>query len=116
MKFPIFFNHSLVPVALSKVSPIEIGAISLGLFVFSRGIISDVTRRHETIHYRQWRELGFVFFPLLYAWFHVLNRARGMDGDTAYHANPFEREAYLNEFDEEYLSKRKHFAWLEFTR
>lgn len=115
MGLPVFVENSRVPVALSKISPIEIGAISLGLFVFSRDEISDVTRQHETIHYRQWRELGFLFFPLLYGWYWLRNRLKGMDGEQAYYEIPFEREAYDQQDTEDYLSKRQHYAWLHYV-
>ena len=57
-RFPVFKENSRVPVVLSRVSPINIGAISLGLYVFARGTMSETTKRHETIHYLQWCELG----------------------------------------------------------
>ena len=60
--FPIFVENSRLPVVLSKLSPINIWAISLGLFVFCRGELSAVTKNHETIHFRQWVELLFVGF------------------------------------------------------
>ncbi len=114
MALPIIFENSKIPVWLSKVSPIEIGAISLGIAVFARGKLLAHEVLHETIHYRQWRELGFVFFPILYGWFWLRNRMRGMDGQTAYYEIPFEREAYTYEGDEDYLERRQHFQWLHF--
>ena len=115
MGLPVFVENSRVPVVLSKISPIDIGAISLGLFVFSRGEISEVTRQHETIHYRQWRELGFVLFPLLYGFFHLRNRLYlRMSGEEAYYENPFEREAYDHQTTEGYLDDRKLWAWIKY--
>jgi len=115
MSLPIIIENSKVPVWLSKVSPIEIGAISLGIAVFARDELLEHEVRHETIHYYQWRELGFVLFPLLYGFFHVHNRFLGMSGEEAYYENPFEREAYIREGDEGYLAKRPHYAWLHFV-
>lgn len=112
---PIFVENSKVPVWLSKVSPIEINAISLGLFVFSRGPMGSTTRRHETIHYRQWLELGFVFFPLLYGLFWLRNRLKGMDGVEAYYKIPFEQEAYTHDRQEGYLKSRKLYQWIYFV-
>ena len=115
MPLPIIIENSKVPVWLSKVSPIEIGAISLGIAVFARGGLFEHQIQHETIHYYQWRELGFVLFPLLYGFFHVRNRFLGMSGEEAYYENPFEREAYIREGDEGYLAKRPHYAWLNYV-
>jgi hypothetical protein len=63
---PIFIERSFVPKLLSFFAPIEIGAITLGFVVFSRGTVSDSTRRHETIHFQQYLETLFVGFLLLY--------------------------------------------------
>ena len=63
---PFFFENSKVPVWLSKLAPIEINAITLGPLVFSRGEISEKTKRHETIHYQQYIELLFIGFLVIY--------------------------------------------------
>ncbi len=111
-KLPIFIEDSKIPVILSKLSPIDIWAISLGPFVISRGKINEKTRIHESIHYRQWIELGYVGFLILYPAFWVLNLMRGMDGKDAYFNIPFEIEAYENQGDISYLYNRKSYAWL----
>jgi hypothetical protein len=111
--FPVFVENSRIPAILSFFSPIEIGAISLGLFVFSREDIGDITRQHESIHYHQWRELGFVLFPLLYGFYYFFNMARGMIGEEAYYAIPFEREAYDHQETEGYLESRRFYAWID---
>lgn len=112
--FPILKENSKVPVFLSRFSPIEIGAISLGLFVFSRGVMSSETKRHETIHYKQWLELGFVGFLILYPLFWLVLRIKYRSGKKAYVRNPFEREAYTNESDENYLLTRSPYAWVKY--
>ena len=111
--FPVFKENSRVPVVLSKVSPINIGAISLGLFVFARGEMTKTTKRHETIHYLQWRELGFIGFILLYPLFWLVGLVRYRDGARAYMESPFEREAYGHEADKGYLATRKAYAWVK---
>ena len=112
--FPILKENSKVPVFLSRFSPIEIGAISLGLFVFSRGVMSNETKRHETIHYKQWLELGFVGFLILYPLFWLVLRIKYRSGKKAYVRNPLEREAYKNEADGNYLLTRKPYAWVKY--
>ena len=47
---PWFYENSKVPVVLSRLTPIEIGAITIGPFVFSRDEIDTQTKTHETIH------------------------------------------------------------------
>lgn len=112
MPLPIFVENSRIPVWLSKFSPIDIGAISLGPFVISRGKFNTKTRIHETIHYKQWVELGFVGFLILYPAFWIVNLMRGMSGPDAYFNIPFEIEAYDNQGDLGYIFRRKPFAWL----
>jgi len=108
-RFPIFVEESRLPVWLSRLSPIEIGAISLGLFVFARGKLSEQTKRHEAIHYCQWRELGFIFFPLLYGLYYLRGYWRFRDGENAYLDNPFEVAARIAAGQFQVVSRRyKH--------
>ena len=111
---PWFFDNSSVPVRLSKISPIEINAITLGPLVFSRGEISVTTRQHETIHWQQYIETGIIGFAVLYPLFWIINRLRKMNGSHAYHAIPFELEAYENQEVPLYLENRKRFYWIKF--
>ena len=115
MTFPIFVYNSRLPVLLSKVAPISIYAINLGFFVFFRDVPDDTVHRHETIHYRQSKELLFVFFPILYVafWLALLIKYKG-NGARAYRANPFELEAYIWQHAEGYLDERPMWAWRDY--
>ena len=46
---PWFFENSRIPIWLSHLAPIDIGAITIGPFVFSRGEMSEETKNHEAI-------------------------------------------------------------------
>ena len=59
---PIFIENSRVPVWLSYLAPINIAAITLFFLVFSREKMSEVIKRHETIHFQQMLETGVVGF------------------------------------------------------
>ena len=109
---PIMFEESRLPVILSKFAPIEIGAITLFPFVFSRGKMSEETKRHETIHFQQQLELLFVGQWILYGAFWLIGLCVYRDGAKAYKENPFEREAYRNDDDSGYLATRRRYAWL----
>lgn len=108
---PVFIENSRIPVWLSWISPIEIHAISLGWFVWCRGKMTSVTRRHEGIHFQQHLELAFVGFWALYLGWYLWGLWRYRDAATAYRESPFEKEAYAGDTVEGYLSKRKMFAW-----
>lgn len=113
---PLFFENSKVPAMLSKFAPIEIGAITLFCFVFSRGEISEETKRHETIHFQQYLETFVVGFLLIYAvdylW-SALVKKKGFTRDS-YLAIRFEQEAWAMDKDENYLENRQRFAWLKY--
>lgn len=92
-------------------------AINLfGLLFVKKGVM--VTPRllnHERIHTRQMLELLIVGFYLAYCieWLAKLI-AYGFDNYRAYRAISFEREAYANEADMDYLNKRSRYAFIKY--
>ena len=68
----------------------------------------DVDYNHEAIHTAQMKELLYVGFYLayLFEWLYRLV----FHTETAYMGISFEREAYDNEKNLNYLDTRKHFA------
>lgn len=112
---PYFIENSKIPVILSKVAPIEIWAISFGIWVWCRGEMSDRTINHETIHFQQQLELLFVGQWILYGLFWLWGLAKYRDPARAYRESPFEREAYRNDEDMAYLDRRPRYAWLRYT-
>ena len=111
---PWFIENSKVPVWLSYIAPINIGAISFGLWVWSRGEMNKTLKRHETIHFQQQLEMLFVFQWIAYGMFWLFNLIKYRDGAKAYREIPFEREAYSNEKKFTYLEKRKRYAWVSY--
>lgn len=110
---PWFFENSKVPVILSKIAPIEIGAIILGPFVFARGELSEQTKNHESIHWQQYIETGIIGFWIIYLACWLANLIRYRDGQVAYYMIPFEKEAYDNDENLDYLEIRKRYSWLK---
>lgn len=113
---PFFFENSKVPVWLSKLAPIEINAITLGPFVFSRSVLSEKTKRHETIHYQQYIELLFIGFLLIYIYdflYAAIIKRKGFTRDS-YLAIRFEQEAWQCDDYEDYLETRTRFAWRKY--
>lgn len=80
------------------------------LFVREGCTMNDVDYNHEAIHTAQMREMLYVFFYLAYfiewVWRLIVLR----DGKKAYRAISFEKEAYDNQSDNDYLKHRKHFS------
>jgi hypothetical protein len=108
---PRFIENSKIPVWLSYLSPIDIGAITLGPFVISRGTMSDTTKNHETIHWQQYIELGIFGFPILYLMYWFIGLIKYKNGNFAYYQIPFEQEAYQNQDNMYYTIARKRYCW-----
>ncbi len=70
--------------------------------------------RHEQIHLRQQLELGIIPFYIWYLLDYVAGRLQGMNHMTAYHHIRFEKEAYANDANENYLSQRRAYNFLSF--
>jgi len=69
------------------------------------------TINHEKIHIKQQIELLVLPFYILYFLFYFINLFKKGD---AYRNIPFEKEAYANENDYEYVNKRKFFSWIKY--
>ena len=104
-RFPIFIENSKVPVWLSYLAPIDIYAISCGVWVWCRYTLNTRQRNHETIHFQQQVELGPVQW-ILYGLFYCIGYLKWRNGVQAYRLNPFEIEAYDNDVDPTYLEDR----------
>ncbi len=83
------------------------------LFVHPGVYLSDELMNHERIHTAQQREMLFVFFYLAYflEWM-VRLPMRG----NAYRNISFEREAYANQRNLDYLKHRKLDAWRNYMK
>jgi len=82
------------------------------LFVRINVILTDRIINHEKIHTAQIKELLYLFFYVLYGleWFFKLLKY----GLKSYFNISFEREAYENEKNFEYLKNRKKFRFLKY--
>lgn len=70
----------------------------------------NTIKRHETIHLRQAQSThdSWLLFYLLYGWYYLLALPQNRRlKNAAYRINPFELEAYENEYDRDYLDKCK---------
>ncbi len=99
----------------------KIGGISLFPFVVLREKYQNGSKfwikkgkriiNHESIHYQQQLELLIIPFYVLYIleWFIKLF----FYGTKAYKNISFEREAYTNDEDFDYLNTRKRYNWIK---
>ncbi|MFK8061135.1 MAG: hypothetical protein AB8B78_13735 [Polaribacter sp.] len=105
----IFISKHIVPKGFT--------GITLYPFIFlkNKKLTDDKTLlNHERIHLKQQIELCIVFFYLFYGleWFFKLIKYRNKH--LAYRNLSFEREAYLNEKDKNYLANRKYWAFINY--
>lgn len=80
------------------------------LFVRGNARIDDITLNHEKIHTAQIKEMFYVFF---YVWY-VIEWLIRLPKGNAYRNISFEREAYTNGNNTNYLKTRKRFAFLKY--
>jgi len=90
----------------TTILPQDVIAITLFPFIFTKRT-DAVTINHEKIHLRQQAEMLIVFFYVLYLLEAIF---KGYDNIS------FEKEAYYNESDIDYLKKRKLFAWIKYLK
>lgn len=81
------------------------------LFVRKGCMMRESDYNHEEIHTKQMKELLYVPFYILYLleWLYRLTQK-----GNAYRNISFEKEAYNNENDMDYIDKREHFSWIEY--
>ncbi|MCD8134819.1 MAG: hypothetical protein LUH01_02220 [Parabacteroides gordonii] len=101
-------------IVYNKLIPFKgFSAINILGIVFARKEFKELSQKtinHETIHTAQMKEMAYIFFYIWYLveWLVKLFRY-GRKG--AYRNISFEREAYTNQYDYDYLSKRECYAW-----
>lgn len=90
-------------------------AINLfGILFVRKGVkVSEEMINHEAIHSAQMKEMLYIFFYLWYVIEYVIRRWNNT-ANNAYKKISFEREAYANESDEDYLKERRRFNWINF--
>lgn len=82
-------------------------------YIFYRGTLSDpFFLNHERIHIAQQVELLVLPFYVLYFLNYLINFLWYFDHDKAYRNIIFEKEAYGNEHNLQYLDSRKPFQYL----
>ena len=94
-------------------------AMCLWPFVFVRKEIQsrygEVTENHERIHGEQQKELLVLPFLLWYGAEWLVGLIRYRNASKAYRSISFEQEAYINQYDLEYLKGRRRFSWAKYV-
>ncbi len=108
-------SNCVVRIAEITVSSRGISAYNfLGIILFvdeTAPIHKQSFIQHERIHSRQYLELLWIGFLLLYLILFIKEYFKFKDRKKAYYAIAFECEAYEYEAVPDYLSSRKLYAW-----
>lgn len=75
---------------------------------------NEILINHEKIHLKQQLELLIVLFYIFYGLEWLIKFLKYKDGYTTYQNLSFEREAYQNEHNLEYMKTRKFWAFLKY--
>lgn len=103
---------------VTKYIPKRYGAINfMGILFYRRGaILNSTEKNHLRIHAQQMRELFYVFYYIINALDYIcMLLGTGFSPCVAKQNTAFELEAYFNEKDRNYLSKRKRFSWFKYV-
>lgn len=89
---------------------IQIITFIIWIFYFDKEELKNGFDNHERLHCLQWLECGIFLFPIFYFFESILKSLMGL----GYQEISFEREAYLNQNNINYLDDRKSYAWLRY--
>lgn len=80
------------------------------LFCKKDAKINNVIVNHESIHTAQMKEMLYIPF---YLWYVTEWLVKLLFKDNAYRNISFEREAYDNQYNLNYLKERKRYNWIK---
>jgi len=86
------------------------------IFVRKGEVLTPMGLRHERIHTLQMREMLFVGFYVWYIVEWLVRLIMVRNAERAYFDISFEREAYANQHNTNYLKERKHYEWWHYMR
>ena len=109
----------MIVLVLKYLTPKGFRGITLFPFVFLADVKDKkdpVFLNHEKIHIKQQLELLIVPFFIWYGLEYLVRLCQYPDKHIAYRNISFEREAYGNEKDREYLSGRPFYGFVRYLR
>ena len=98
------------------VSKLPAAAMAIYPFIFIKKDAykhDQILVHHESIHFKQQLELLIIPFYFCYLINYLINFIKYKSHHIAYLNIVFEKEAYANERDLNYLKTRKTFAWIK---
>lgn len=92
-------------------------AMTIGPFILVKKgtILTSTDLNHESIHWEQYKELLIIGFWICYVFEFIMLLLRYQNWHRAYRNISFEKEAYYNEDNLQYISNRKHYSWTRYV-
>ncbi len=107
-------------IRISKfIIPKRFVGLAIWPFIFLRHkkhLGNEALINHERIHLKQQKELLVIFFFIWYGLEYLLRFIQYKNRFIAYQNISFEREAYSNERNLNYLKNRKHYSFLSYLK
>ena len=110
----IFFLASVIISQSGLFSRLRVDLTENDLFTLNKGTVNILQSIDERIHLKQQRELLIIPFYFIYLLEWLLRTLLYLNSYRAYQNISFEREAYANERDMNYLSRRKAYSFLNY--
>lgn len=107
----IFISKYLVPKGYTGLT-----IFPFVILKFSRFKTDNVLINHEKIHLRQQLEMLIIPFYLVYLFEFLFRLFQYKNWNLAYNNISFEREAYANQLNIDYLKQRSFWAFLKYLR
>lgn len=103
-------------VRCSWFPPKGYAAITLVWWLIAKPHVNLTSRllNHEEIHSRQQKEMLILLFFVWYVLEFTIRLCQYRNWHDVYRNISFEREAYANEYNLDYLTTRKRFAWFNY--
>lgn len=105
---PIIIYNNFIPFKGFK-------AMAFYPFIFVRGnSISSTAIYHEKIRFEEQKDLLLIFFYIWYIVEYLIRLIQYRNFKVAYRNISFEREAYLNQNNFDYIENRKRFNFVKY--
>lgn len=115
MKGKVIKNCKFLPLqGFSAIAIFPFIFVDTKSFKWSVGKYRRYLMNHERIHLRQQLEMLILFFYIWYVVEYLIKLVHYKDRKLAYENLSFEREAYSNEEDINYLFNRDRYSWIKY--
>lgn len=100
----------------NRVIPFGRKFLAINLFgvLFAKGECTSSLLNHEMIHTAQMKELLYIPFYIIYVLEWLVRMIQYRNSFEAYRNISFEREAYSNQDNNDYLTRRRYFSFLKY--